>query len=313
LAKVFAEIYGGFCPEQYDNWQNVEAHATVTSPEIDQQLHERGQPLGDFHIVCTFGTGGTSGGLSRYVQGKYGRKVVHVVFPPEGHDVAGIRTKSKAAGLKFYEPGMYAGEHEVEFEQAKRLFGFLVRRGFDIGESSALALYAVVQMVNFGTDGKFVVILADGAKKYKRVVESELDKEEQEEGLEVTLESAKAHPGKFDRVVWTHMGYAPSEEGVKLIASMLGQPQGSVKVASAGDVVKLITAQELPEGLQAVLDGAEGENKRVLLVCMSGNTSLRAAQVLQSKGIRSQSLVGGITKLAQASHKPLPVLVRPAK
>ena len=51
----------------------------------------------------------------------------------------------------------------------------------------------------------------------------------------------------------------------------------------------------------------------MLLVCMSGNTSLRAAQALDSKGIKSQSLTGGITKLAQVSHKPLPNLVKPAR
>jgi cysteine synthase len=317
LAKLFAEEYGGFCPEQYDNEQNVNAHASVTGPEIDQQLHELGHSLSDFRIVCTFGTGGTAGGLSRYVQGKYGgKKLVHVVFPPEGRDVAGIRTKGKATGLRFYEPARYSGEHEVDFEQAKRLFGFLVRRGFDIGESSALALYAVLQMVNFGMDGKVVVILADGAKKYRRTLESASAQEEQEEGLEVTLESARSKPGKFDSVVWTHMGYVPSEEGVKLIASSLGRPEGSVKVAEAGDVVRLITGREISQGLASVLDGGKapgGGKRRVLLVCMSGNTSLRAAEVLEAKGIRSQSLTGGITKLAQESHKPLPTLIRPAK
>jgi cysteine synthase/rhodanese-related sulfurtransferase len=315
LAKLFAEVYGGFCPEQYDNEENVEAHALVTGPEVDQQLHELGHSLREFRLVCTFGTGGTSGGLSRYAQEKYGKKAVHVVFPPEGRDVAGIRTKGKAVGLRFYEPERYAGEHEVDFEQAKKLFGFLVRRGFDIGESSALALYAVLQMVNFGMDGGFVVVLADGAKKYRRTLEAALNQEEQEEGLEVTLENAKSKPGKYDSVVWTHMGYVPSEEGVRLIASSLGVPEGSVKIADARDVVKLITGQEVPPGLMAVLNGAEAQagGKRVLLVCMAGNTSLRAAQILESKGIKGQSLTGGITKLAQVSHKPLPVLVKPAK
>ena len=321
LAKVLAEAYGGFCPQQYDNEQNVDAHAAVTGPEIDQQLHELGLLSQDFQIVCTFGTGGTSGGLSRYVQGKYGeakkKKKVHVVFPPEGQDVAGIRTKSTATGLRFYEPERYAGEHEVDFQQAKRLFGFLVKKGLDIGESSALALYAVVQMLNFGTEGKYVVVLADGAKKYERVLESVLDEEEEEqdEGLEVTAESAKARPGRFDEVVWTHMGYVPTEEGRKLIASALGRDEGSVKVAEPADVVRLVTSQEVPPGLVAVLDGAEskGNQKRVLLVCMSGNTSLRAAQVLESKGIKTQSLSGGITKLAQAERKQLPSLIKPAR
>jgi cysteine synthase A len=314
LAKLFAEVYGGFCPEQYDNEQNVLAHASITGPEIDQQLHELGHSLEDFRMVCTFGTGGTSGGLSRYVQDRYGKRLVHVVFPPEGRDVAGIRTKGKATGLRFYEPARYAGEHEVDFEQAKRLFAYLAGKGLDLGESSALALYAVLQMVNFGMDGKFVVILADGAKKYKRTIESVLNEEEREEGLEVTLESAKSRPGRFDEVVWTHTGYVPSEEGAKLIASSLGRPEGSVRVAEPGDVVKLITSQDIPPELMTVLGVGKAPDggKRVLLVCMSGNTSFRAAQALESKGIKSQSLTGGITKLAQASHKPLPTLVRPA-
>ncbi len=316
LAKLFAEAYSGFCPEQYDNDQNVQAHRSVTGPEIDQQLHELGYSLADFRIVCTFGTGGTSGGLSRYVHDACGKKAVHVVFPPEGRDVAGIRTKGKAAGLKFYEPDSYVGEHEVDFEQAKRLFSFLVNRGFDIGESSALALYAVLQMVNFGMDGKFVVILADGAKKYSRTLESVLDQEEQAEGLEVTLEGARSKPGRFDHVVWTHMGYVPSDEGVRLIASSLGTPESAIKVADARDVVTLITGGQVPAGLMAVLDGKQeqGERKKkVLLVCMSGNTSLRAAEVLESNGIKSQSLSGGITKLAQVSHRPLPELLKPAR
>jgi cysteine synthase len=316
LAKLLAEAYGGYCPEQYDNEENVNAHATITGPEIDEQLHGLGRSLGECRVVCAFGTGGTSGGLSRYVRGKYGgKKVVHVVFPPEGRDVAGIRTKGKAEGLKFYEPPSYAGEHEVDFEQAKRLFGFMVRRGFDIGESSALALYAVLQMANFGIDGQFVVILADGANKYRRILEAAQTKEEQEEGLEVTLEGVKSRPGRFDDVVWTHMGYVPTPEGMKVIAASLGVPESSVRVAAPADIVKLITAQQVPPTLTAVLDGrgSPSGKGRILLVCMSGNTSLRAAQALESKGIKSQSLSGGITSLAQASHKPLPTLVKPAR
>jgi len=314
LAKALASAYDGFCTEQYDNERNVEAHATVTGPEIDQQLKDIGRSLEAARIVCTFGTGGTSGGLSRYVQGKYGEKGVYVVFPPEGKDVAGIRTKSKAAGLRFYEPARYAAEYEVDFEQAKRLFGFMVRRGIDIGESSALALYAVLQMVNFGMDGRFVVVLADGSSKYRQIVAKELEKEEKEEGLEVTVESARSKPGKFDAVVWTHMGYVPSEEGLKLIATSLGRPESSVKVAAAGDVVKLITGGQVSPALASMLGGnGGGGSGRFLLVCMSGMTSLRAAQALEAKGIRSQSLTGGITRLAQSSHKPLPALIQQAR
>jgi cysteine synthase len=66
LAKLLAKMYDGcFCPEQYDNELNIEAHRTVTGPEIDQQLREQGYSIADFRIIPTFGTGGTSGGLSR--------------------------------------------------------------------------------------------------------------------------------------------------------------------------------------------------------------------------------------------------------
>jgi cysteine synthase len=150
LAKLLAKIYNGFCPEQYDNELNIEAHRTVTAEEVDQQLREQGQSLAEFKFVCTFGTGGTSGGLSRYMMDKYGKKSLHVVFPLGNQDVAGIRTKGKASGLKFYEPARYAGQHEVDFGQTKRLLKFFVeKKGRDMGESSALALYAAMQMANF--------------------------------------------------------------------------------------------------------------------------------------------------------------------
>ena len=55
-------------------------------------IHENGESLENFNIVCTFGTGGTSGGLSRYFDEKYSKKGVHVIFPPDQQDVAGIKS-----------------------------------------------------------------------------------------------------------------------------------------------------------------------------------------------------------------------------
>src|SRR5207249_5814214 len=115
LAELLARIYDGFCPEQYDNEPNVRSHGTTTAPEIDQQLKAHGYSLGDFRIITAFGTGGTSTGLAKYSQANYGRKPVHVVFPLPNQDVAGIRTRDKAVGLRFYQPELYGGEHEVDF------------------------------------------------------------------------------------------------------------------------------------------------------------------------------------------------------
>ena len=308
LAKYLARIYDCFCPEQYDNELNIDVHKTVTAPEIDQQLIEQGHSLADFKVVCTFGTGGTSGGLSRYLMEKHGKKSVHVVFPLSNQDVAGIRTKGKAAGLKFYEPERYSGQHEVDFEQARRLLRFFVSKGYDIGESSALALYAVMQMANFGGDAgtKFVVIIADGIQKYKQSIETV--PETQEDRLEIPLEEAVSNIRNYDRVIWIHTMYTPRKEGVELIANSLGVDQSKISVPKAREVERLLTTQKIPEELDNALSGKN--NGKTLLVCMMGNTSLRAAEVLAEKGIAAKSLTGGISALSQDKGKELSELVR---
>jgi len=306
LAKLLAKIYNCYCPEQYDNTSNIEAHRTVTAAEMDQQLHDKGLALGDFRIVCTFGTGGTSGGLSRYVSEKYGKKAVHVVFPIAAQDVAGIRTKSKAEGLKFYEPQQYAGQHEVDFEQAKRLLKFFVDKGHDMGESSALALYAVMQMANFGGVGEnFVVIVADGIQKYKKNLESMAKKPSR---TQVTLEEAVSSVGDYDKVIWIHTQYTPREEGIELIAKTLGIDKSKIVVPKARDVERLLMAQQIPDDLNKALEGSH----KSLLVCMAGYTSLNAVQVLGKKGIATESLTGGISGLSQGKGKQISELIKVA-
>ena len=306
LAKFLAKIYDCFCPEQYDNQLNIDVHRTVTAAEIDQQLHEKGNSLTDFEIVCTFGTGGTSGGLSRYVSEKYGKKSVHVVFPPANQDVAGIRTKANADGLTLYEPEIYAGQHEVDFEQAKPLLKFFVDKGHDIGESSALALYAVIQMANFGGGGKFVVIVADGIEKYKKNLE-EMGKKQNRP--QVSLEEAASNVGDYDRVIWIHTQYTPKEEGIELIAKSLGVDKSKISVPKASTVNQLLTTQQIPEELSKDLQGSKGKS---LLVCMAGNTSLMAVKVLAGKGIVTQSLNGGISELPEAKSRQIAELIKVA-
>lgn len=305
LAKLLAKIYGCFCPEQYDNELNIEVHRIVTAPELDQQLSEQGHSLSDFKIVCTFGTGGTSGGLSRYMMDKYGKRAIHVVFPLGDQDVAGIRTKAKASGLKFYEPERYAGQHEVDFGPARRLLKFFVDKGYDMGESSALALYAAIQMANFGNGGKFVIMIADGIQKYRK----SLGAAEEKKSVQVGLKEAVSNIGNYDRVIWIHTMYTPRKEGIELIAKSLGVDESKIIVPKAREVEELLATQQIPNELGKALGGPEA---KPLLVCMMGNTSLRAAQVLGRKGIVAQSLNGGISALSEGKGKQIPELVRMA-
>ncbi len=297
LAKLMAKIYGGFCPEQYDNELNVKSHETVTAPETDQQMKALGQSLGDFRIIVAFGTGGTSTGLSNYMQKKYGKKSIDVVFPLSGQDVAGIRTKDKAVGLRFYQPELYAGQHEVDFEPARRVLKFFDGRGYDIGESSALALYSCIQMLNYGVGDKFVVMVADGVQKYLKNLEAQV----QPFGpTEVTVDEANSSIADYGEVLWTHAMFVPKEEGVKLVASSLGCDESKVKIATAQDVQKLLSTDEIPEGINRLLPK---DKHRTLLVCMAGGTSLKVAQVLAKKGIGASSLSGGIMGLSESMGK----------
>jgi cysteine synthase len=295
LAKLLARAYNGFCPEQYENELNPISHEEVTGPEIDAQLKELGGSLADFVVVCTFGTGGTSTGLSRYIKEVYKRKGVRVVFPLAGQDVAGIRTKEKASGLKFYRPDLYLGEHETDFEAASRLTDHFLRLGLDIGESSALALYAALQLVNYGAAAMFVVILADGAQKYlERVAQKAPQK------AEVSFEEARSGSQAYDAVIWTHGMFTPKEGGIQLLATALGCDLAKVKVSKTRDVQSLINGGETPEGIKDMLAGGRS---KVLLVCMVGGTSLMAAKFLNAKGIDAQSLKGGIMAIAASSGK----------
>ncbi len=291
LAKLLARAYGGFCPEQYDNELNVEVHRTVTGPELDQQLGALGTSLAQADFVCAFGTGGTAGGLGRYIWSNHGRKGVRIVFPLKGQDVAGIRTKEKAEGLRFYEPGMYLGDHEVDFDEATRVFEYFNRNGQDVGESGALALYACMQLLNYGVGKQFVVMVADGAAKYLSDVKAVARRGKRDQ---VRLEEAASSISDYSGVVWAHNLFVPREEGVKLIATSLGCEESAVKVVSVGDVQAVLNGGEPSVEFEGLLPK---DDRPILVVCMAGNTSLMLARVLERRGVAAESLIGGITGL----------------
>ncbi len=291
LAKLLARAYGGFCTEQYDSVLNIDAHMTVTGPEIDAQLAEKGTSLGRVDLVCTFGTGGTAGGVGRYIASKHRRKGVRVVFPLAGQDVAGIRTKEKSIGLPFYSPESYIGEHEADFEEASRLFEFFNGKGYDVGESGALALYSCMQLLNYGVGSEFVVMVADGASKYASDVEAVARRGKRDQ---VRLDEAASAIGDYGGILWAHNMFVPRPEGMKVIASSLGCEEAAVKVADVRDVQSVLNGREPSEEFEKLLPK---DGKPLLVVCMAGNTSLMLAKVLERKGVAAESLVGGITAL----------------
>lgn len=293
LAKVLARIYDGFCPEQYDNEVNVLTHEELTGPEIDAQLRSLGEKVSDFRFVCTFGTGGTSTGIGRYLLKKYGRKQVHVIFPLSNQDVAGIRSKEKATGLKFYQPSIYSGEHEVDFNMAKRLLRFFVAKGYDIGESSALALWGVVNLANFGIGDRFIVMLADDSSKYL----DETGGLESLQRINISLDEASKAGTEFSEIIWTHPSYVPKPEVLNLIASSLGVSQSKVKVLHPAEVREILYSGELDH---STFKEDEIKKGKMLLVCIGGGNSLRMAELLTKKGAKAFSLEGGLVSISNS-------------
>jgi len=302
LAKFLAKIYNLFCPEQYDNDLNVDAHRTVTGVEIDQQLHENGESLENYNIVCTFGTGGTSGGLSKYFDEKYNKKGVHVIFPPDQQDVAGIRTIGNADGLKYYNPEKYAGKHQVDFEQAKPLLKFFVDKGHDMGESSALELYATLQMI-YKNGGNFVVMVCDGIEKYRKNFEKIGNSITP---TQVSQQDVVSNANDYDKVIWIHTQYTPREEGIELLAKSLGIDKSKIIIPNARTAQELLSGQQIPDEIGKALQESNGKS---LMVCMAGRTSLMAANVLAEKGIQTDSLTGGITGLPESQTKDLSTII----
>ncbi len=298
LAKLLAKVYDCFCPAQYDNMLNPEAHITTTAVEVDEQLAKLSESLGEYQIMCTFGTGGTSSGFDKYMTDKYSKNAVHVVFPPVGQDVAGIRTQATADGLTMYRPGSYAGEHIIDFEKVRPLHRFFVKqKGYDMGESSALATYAAMKMSQNNQAQKFVVIIADGISKYKKAMDAAAKMTGR---IQVSLKEAAESINEYDKVVWVHPQYTPQQEGIEIIARSLGIDKDKIAIQKASTIEKLLTTQTVPEELSQSLQGEKG---KCLLICMAGNTSLMTTKMLAGNGITTESLNGGITGLPESMMK----------
>jgi rhodanese-related sulfurtransferase len=124
---------------------------------------------------------------------------------------------------------------------------------------------------------------------------------------QISLQEAVSNIGDYDKIIWIHTQYTPREEGIELIAKSLGVDKSKISVPKARTVGQLLATQQIPEELSKDLQGTKG---KTLLVCMAGNTSLMAVNVLAGKGIVSESLIGGITALPEGKSRQLPELIR---
>jgi len=175
--RVATEIEGAVCGNQFDNTANRDAHYATTGPEI---WHETGGRVDAF--VCATGTGGTLGGVSRYLkQQKPGLKIV--LADPMGSGLYNwVKTGTlKSEGSSAVTEGIGIGrvtanlegtqiDDAVRIEDAeivRTAYRLLHREGLFLGGTSGANVAAAVQVAReMGPGNTVVTVLCDGGHKY---------------------------------------------------------------------------------------------------------------------------------------------------
>ena len=185
------------------------------------------------------------------------------------------------------------------------LLKFFVDKGHDMGESSALELYAALQMI-YKNGGNYVVMICDGIDKYRKNFEKIGNSITPNQ---VSQQDVSSNSSEYDKVIWIHTQYTPKEEGIELLAKSLGIDKSKIVVPNARTAQQLLSGQQVPEEIDNALQESQGKS---LMVCMAGRTSLMAANVLADKGIQTDSLTGGITGLPESQTKDLSEIIEQA-
>jgi len=163
IARETAAHQPGFVLlDQYTNEANPDAHFRTTGPEIWRQTEGK-----ITHFVASLGTCGTITGNGRFLKGKNPGVKVLGVYPEDGHDIPGVRSKRQLAQTQLYFPKEYDGEVEIGNRAAYDLCLRLNREESIIaGPSSGLALAGALQLVPDEPGVVAVVIFPDNIFKY---------------------------------------------------------------------------------------------------------------------------------------------------
>ena len=328
VAKLVAKVYGGFCPRQYENPANYLAHVATTAPEVEHTLKAIKADPRLTTLFLSAGTLGTALGFLIYYSKSGSTPLIEVVFPKEGQDVPGIRTKKSVEELPFYKELLRLQETKevkVVFSEVDYLKeGMLVyaNTGRGVGPSASLAFAAAitsileneeiarmlaenklnealnrygayrVEMVKTALSGSeplvYFVMMPDGKDKYKSKTR-EISIEEARALIKMGYSIAWVYPRKLD------------EKSKEAIAERLGIIKSSIEEIGeeALDVLNAYYSEEATyhAKLEKLMKRLERVGKNVIFLCPRGNTSKLVADIInESKGEKNLqvcSLYGG--------------------
>ncbi|MFP5519944.1 MAG: cysteine synthase A [Bdellovibrionia bacterium] len=176
-ARTFSEADPqGFWANQFENLSNFRAHYETTGPEIWQQTQ------GAIDVfVCASGTGGTIGGVSRYLKEKNSKIEVHLVDPmgsglyqylksgeikTEGSSVTegiGIMRLTENFKQAIIDDALRVDDNEM----ITMLYHLAQHDGLFVGTSAALNVAAAYKLALRKPGQKIVTILCDHGSRYQ--------------------------------------------------------------------------------------------------------------------------------------------------
>ncbi len=151
-----------FCPDQFNNEDNIAAHYHGTAEEIWNQTD--GQVT---MVISAMGTSGTVMGLSRRLKEHNPEIRIIGVEPYLRHKIQGLKNMKES-----YQPGIYDRNRldekikildEDAFETARRLAR---EEGILAGMSSGAAMHVAIEKAKTLDRGLIVVIFPDSAERY---------------------------------------------------------------------------------------------------------------------------------------------------
>ncbi len=152
-----------FCPNQYNNPLNPQAHYDTTGVEIWNQTDGRVT-----HFVTGIGTSGTLMGTSRRLKELNPQIKTYAVEPDHAlHGLEGLKHMPTSIVPKIYKPENLDGLFSISTEPAWEISEELARReGVLVGHSSGANLLGAVEVAKQIKEGIVVTIFCDSGERY---------------------------------------------------------------------------------------------------------------------------------------------------
>ncbi len=169
--RLLAEVPGAYIPDQYSNPANPQAQYDTTGPEIWRQTDGR---VGVF--ACGIGTGGTIGGVGRYLK-EQNREVTVVGIDPEGSiftaasddEVTGYLIEGVGEDFwpETFDPNIVDSYETVSDDEAFAMTRRLVdEERILVGGSGGMAVVGALRVAEERPDDLVVVLLPDSGRNY---------------------------------------------------------------------------------------------------------------------------------------------------